>query len=274
MENNLASGGRQIVEGLLPLYRDTNFAYGVAVSMFLLAALLGVIAVVRHVLIAAAIRNRQRQLTGFIAFETGGEDLGTSDPQEIQFARRFREIDSAMQQPGLTASALRDAWRRYRKTFSFVSVPPIRSTQRPNGFFYGAVPPPTWLGFAANMFIGFGLLATFLGLVAALTFAAEGMRGSDSGAMQDALRDLLAAASSKFVTSIAGVGLSILLNILERFLVVDLRRNLDALCGAIELGVRVDSDAHSAAVAERLGRLAAMLEGAAPTAAIATRASP
>jgi hypothetical protein len=113
---------------------------------------------------------------------------------------------------------------------------------------------------AANTFVGVGLLLTFLGLVAALTFAAEGMRSADSNGMLGAMRDLLSAASSKFVTSIAGVGLSLVLNVFERVLASDLRRNLDALSSAVELGIRVDTDAHSAALSDRLGRIADRLE--------------
>jgi hypothetical protein len=109
-------------------------------------------------------------------------------------------------------------------------------------------------------------LLTFLGLVAALSFAAEGMRSADSNGMLEAMRDLLAAASSKFVTSIAGVGLSLVLNVLERILTSDLRRNLDALSSAVELGIRVDTDAHSAALSDRLGRIADRLEQTDPVA--------
>lgn len=257
--DQLATAGRGLIDGLLPLYRDTNFAYAIATSMALLAAVLATVAILRHVATVTALRARRSQITSFIAFESGGGNPAV-DAQESQFAHRFREIDAAMQKSGLFMSNLSVAWRRYRKTFTFVNAPPIRSTQRPNRFFYGAAPPPSWLGFSANMFVGFGLLATFLGLVAALTFASEGMRSADSGAMLDALRDLLGAAASKFVTSIAGVGLSILLNILERLLTIDLRRNLDSLSAAIELGVRVDSDAHSAAVAERIAHLAEAID--------------
>lgn len=101
------------------------------------------------------------------------------------------------------AGNLAQTWRRHRKTFVFVGAAPVLSAQRPNAFFYDAVPPPTWLGFTATIFVGVGLLLTFVALVAGLTFAADGMRESDSRGMLDALRNLLAAASSKCVSSIA-----------------------------------------------------------------------
>jgi hypothetical protein len=129
---------------------------------------------------------------------------------------------------------------RYRKTLILGAFPPVRSTQRPHGFVYDVLSPPTWIGFAANIFVAFGLLATFMGLVAALTFAADGIASDNVASMQAALRDLLAAAASKFVTSVAGVGLSLILRLLERLLTVDLRREADRLAKSLESGIRVD----------------------------------
>lgn len=264
MLDGLADGGRAFIEGFLPAFRSTDFAYGLAGLMTLAAVLVAVIAVLRHIAAVAALQGRRRQIAGFISFEKADESAGGADAQETQFARRFREIDGAMQHSGLMSGALAQAWRRYRKTFVIGPVPPIRAAQRPNPYFYGAVPPPTWIGFAANTFVGVGLLLTFLGLVAALTFAAEGMRNADPAGMLDAMRDLLAAAASKFVTSIAGVGLSLILNLLERILTANLRQSLDSLSSAVELGIRVDTDAHSAAMSERLGRIADRMEGVTP----------
>jgi hypothetical protein len=135
----------------------------------------------------------------------------------------------------------------------------VRSAQRPHGFVYDVLSAPTWLGFAANIFVAFGLLATFMGLVAALTFAGEGIASDDVSSMQSALRDLLAAAASKFVTSVAGVGLSLVLRLVERLLTVDLRRRADALAMALEAGIRVDPEAQSAALAEEVASLTALL---------------
>ena len=260
MFDSIANGGRSLIEGLLPAFRNTQFAYGLAGLMALAAAVLAAIAIMRHLVAAGALQARRRQISGFLSFEGADTSRIGADAREAQFADRFTEIDEAMQRPGVFSGALAHAWRCYRKTFAFTGKAPIRAAQRPNVFFYGAVRPPTWLGLAANTFVGIGLLLTFLGLVAALTFAAEGMSSADNNAMLEAMRDLLSAASSKFVTSIAGVGLSLGLNVLERILTSDLRRNLDALSSAVELGIRVDTDAHSAALSDRLGRIADRLE--------------
>ncbi len=262
MLDSLAIGGRAFIEGFLPAFRNTEFAYGLAGLMTVAAVVVAAIAIARHLSAIAALRHRRRQIVGFISFEKSDESLSGPDIQETQFYRRFREIDGAMARAGLMSGNLAQAWRRYRKTFVVGDLPPIRSAQRPSAFLYGAVPPPTWLGFTANTLVGVGLLLTFLGLVAALTFAADGMRNSDPTGMLTALQDLLAAAASKFVTSIAGVGLSISLNLLERILSAHLRKHLDALSSALELGVRIDTDSHTAALADRMGRIVSRLEQA------------
>lgn len=246
---------RGTIEWVVPQYKDLNFSYLIAAIMVIAAFAVIVIAVVTHILRRLALTRATGRLTNFITFGSRGTGAQGADDREQQFASRFTEIDADMRAGGLGGGALAHAWRRYRRTLAFVGAPPVRSTQRPNSFVYSAFPPPSWLGFLANLFVAFGLLATFLGLVAALTFASDGMRSGDTAAMQTSLRDLLSAAASKFVTSIAGVGLSIVLRLVERLLTVDLRNRLDRLSAAIELGVRVDNDAHTAALAARIEQM-------------------
>ena len=62
-----------------------------------------------------------------------------------------------------------------------------------------------------GLLVGAGLLVTFLGLSAALSLAGEVVaEGVSQSVRNTALRDLLGAASVKFLTSLAGLGLSIL----------------------------------------------------------------
>jgi hypothetical protein len=91
--------------------------------------------------------------------------------------------------------------------------------------FYTAVP---------NYLVGLGLLFTFIGLVAALYFASAGVVAPNIQEAQDALRDLLAAATFKFVTSIAGLGASIVYSSREKTQLYRLGQRLDALCTALE----------------------------------------
>ena len=268
MFEGLASLARSGLEPLLGFYRDTNFAYTIAGVMAFVALVLVVIAVAVHLARMGALQARIMAIRSFITFDSMQQKSGV-DSAEVTFASRFADVDRQLKVSGFFGASLAHAWGRYRRTLSFVQAPPIRSSQRPNSFLYAAVPPPTWLGFAANMFVAFGLLATFLGLVAALSFASEGMQSSEPEAMQIAIRDLLGAAASKFVTSVMGVGLSIVLRLLERGLTASLRNRVDTLSSVLEFGIRVDNEARTAAVAEQLAQLLDRLDLARPGSAAA-----
>jgi hypothetical protein len=73
--------------------------------------------------------------------------------------------------------------------------------------------PARFFAAAHGYFIGIGLLLTFIGLVAALKFAAAGVASSDIDIAKQALNSLLSAASFKFMTSIAGLGCSLVLSV-------------------------------------------------------------
>ena len=91
--------------------------------------------------------------------------------------------------------------------------------------FYNAVP---------NLLVGAGLLFTFLGLIAALYFASRGVTAAEVQEAQRALRELLGAATFKFVTSIAGLGSSMLFSWREKMLLHRIQRRLARLCAALE----------------------------------------
>jgi len=91
--------------------------------------------------------------------------------------------------------------------------------------FYTAVP---------NYLVGLGLLFTFAGLVAALYFASAGVAAPSIQEAQGALRHLLAAATFKFVTSIAGLGASIVYSSREKAQLYRFGHRLDTLCTALE----------------------------------------
>lgn len=76
-------------------------------------------------------------------------------------------------------------------------------------------PQPRWLGTAADALVGTGLVFTFLGLVAAIG-AASAAVASDTEP-RAALIALLGAASVKFLTSIAGLGGSLILRVWQAF---------------------------------------------------------
>lgn len=94
-----------------------------------------------------------------------------------------------------------------------------------NQRFYGAVP---------NLLVGAGLLFTFIGLVAALHFASAGVTATDVEVAQLALSTLLSAATFKFVTSIAGLGSSLVFSWREKAQLHRVQRRLGRFCSALE----------------------------------------
>jgi hypothetical protein len=84
-----------------------------------------------------------------------------------------------------------------------------------------------------NYFVGFGLLFTFLGIVAALYFASSGVTGTIDKA-QHALGDLLNAATFKFLASIARLVCSIAFSLLYRWRIRAIDRAFDQLCAQLE----------------------------------------
>ncbi|WP_288586113.1 hypothetical protein, partial [uncultured Methylobacterium sp.] len=84
-----------------------------------------------------------------------------------------------------------------------------------------------------NLLVGAGLLFTFLGLAAALTSAGGVMEGSPE-ARNGALKTLLDAASAKFVTSLAGLALSILYALLRKARLARVETALDRFATALE----------------------------------------
>jgi ABC-type transporter Mla subunit MlaD len=68
-----------------------------------------------------------------------------------------------------------------------------------------------------NILIGMGLLFTFLGLTAALMFAAQGAMAQDVAVAQTSLNGLLGAATFKFITSLVGLAFSLAFGFFEKW---------------------------------------------------------
>jgi ABC-type transporter Mla subunit MlaD len=135
-------------------------------------------------------------------------------------------------------------WTEFRESliFPYDEMSPrqiIRNTARPQNYFNiqsavdAGLPLPSFLALP-NVFVGLGLLFTFVGLVAALHFAAQGVTSPDLPEAQSSLQALLKAATFKFMTSIVGVGISIVLSAVFRTFVGWLRHGLDRFCNALE----------------------------------------
>ncbi|MFO1068054.1 MAG: hypothetical protein U1E14_05970 [Geminicoccaceae bacterium] len=156
---------------------------------------------------------------------------------QASFRQRFQAVYRRLAENRVVG----EAWRAYAPTLSPApgNDDAIGYTRRPaDSFnesllagagidlrFYHAVP---------NMLVGVGLLFTFIGLVAALYFASAGVAAVDVKVAQEALRELLAAATFKFVTSIAGLACSLVFSWREKAQMHVVRRRLGRLCSALE----------------------------------------
>jgi hypothetical protein len=137
-----------------------------------------------------------------------------------EFFREYARIDQLL----VGIPAVRPGWEEFKKHLIFPDVDPgrdaqaetpIRSTQSPDYYIsIGAAEGKTMhLGFykgMADYFVGAGLILTFVGLVAALYFAALGLQSGNLEETRASLTALLSAATFKFITSIAGIGTAML----------------------------------------------------------------
>lgn len=113
----------------------------------------------------------------------------------------------------------------------------LKNTSRPQNFFHLSdlkYSPSHW-SFIPNVFVGFGLLFTFIGLAAAIGVASGAMgEGVSSDQMQIKLGEVLEIASVKFITSITGLGLSIILSLLIRACSWPIASKIEEICQNLE----------------------------------------
>lgn len=155
---------------------------------------------------------------------------------EPEFAADFDFIAARLKRSGLVGHA----WSEFRETLVVPEQPGhvVQNTTRPHTFinYHNALDRSTALRLMPhlpNYFVGVGLLLTFVGLVAALNFANSTV-GGDIDAAILGLQDLLAAATFKFWTSIAGLVSSILLSFFFRLYGLALESGFGHLCRALE----------------------------------------
>lgn len=163
----------------------------------------------------------------------------SDDPVEERqaFAAGFMDLSTEMCREGPGSASLVQAWREFQETFVDENADPIRNTGRPSVFFGRVAPRLAGLTFASNIFVGLGLILTFIGLIVALGQAAQGMAGDDVGAAKNALAGLLTIAGAKFFTSVGGIGASIWLRSVEHGLSMKSRALTDSICSQLERGL-------------------------------------
>lgn len=179
----------------------------------------------------AAARSRAEQLAAAI-----GDDPEPT-AERSAFARSYLTIAQAMGAEAKGANALVQAWREFQETIVDENGTPIRNTNRPSAFFMRIVPRQTTLTFASNVFVGVGLILTFLGLIVALNTAARGMSGGGVANAQFALTGLLTVAGAKFFSSVAGLLASLWLRFAEHGLARRATAPVERICEMLERGL-------------------------------------
>lgn len=122
------------------------------------------------------------------------------------------QVDRIMQRHALVSRE----WRLYSATLVKQPNGRIAGHARPDRYFNmrnlanGGVRLKFFQGLP-NDFVGLGLIFTFMGLVAGLYFASRSMMSADLGVAREALVQLLHAATFKFLTSITGIAISLVL---------------------------------------------------------------
>ena len=196
-----ADGLAPVVGTFLAHFRDERVPIELSAAIVVMAGLLLAAIVIFGILALVRIRGLRAAVAA------------CGDPKS--FAAGFAAIDRL-----LMASPFKASWREYRKCLRHGDGA-ILYLRRPDEFLGlhalgGRVFPARFFAAAHGYFIGIGLVLTFIGLVAALKFAAAGVASADMVVAKNALNALLAAAAFKFMTSIAGLGSALVLSIAAR----------------------------------------------------------
>ncbi len=199
--------------------------------MLIGAAVVRFIAVARTEPFIAAAKERMDYLVQVLGEEPNAE------ADRVGFRSKFIEISRTMSAAGPHIKELAEAWREFRETLIDETAPVIQNTSRPSSFFLRIIPKQTSLSFWSNIFVGLGLILTFLGLIVALNTAAQSMSGSALAA-QEALKGLLAVAGAKFFSSIAGLVASIWLRWVEHHLTRKATAPTLQICSLLERGLQ------------------------------------
>lgn|GEM_PF-2141979 len=154
-----------------------------------------------------------------------------ADVDKAAFAGRFEEYAETV----LAERRLTHAWHEFEESL----VKPtegdtqiLRNTHDPSVYFNDAtiveaVVNTRFFDTVPSQLVGLGILGTFVGLAAGVGMASLNLTSDDTKEVQQALSHLLSGASLAFMTSIFGLGLSLVFLWTERRLIGSLHRQLN-----------------------------------------------
>jgi len=207
------------VTAFLDLFRDGRVPLRLSLAIVAAAAILLAILTAWGAAALARLHMLRRRLRGF----------GTGRA----FKAQYREVDAA-----LSNSLLGRAWAEYRECLR-MGEDSVLYLRRPEEYFgphaiSGMSFPARFFAAVHGYFVGIGLLLTFIGLVAALKFASSGVSSTNITVAKEALSALLSAASFKFMTSIAGLGCSLVLSVAARIMTYLIEGAIGGVAGDLD----------------------------------------
>jgi hypothetical protein len=131
----------------------------------------------------------------------------TEQEKRANFQANYKQIDSAL----LANRSVSGVWREFRKNLITRIAGQrtlIYAISRPQQFFNprNLRVQYDFVRALPNIFVGLGLLGTFIGLIAALTFSTQDLAiADDQSKIKAALSGLLTTAAAKFYISAAGL---------------------------------------------------------------------
>ena len=235
------------VEGFIaPLIAFFTLPY---VGGLLTAGILTAAAVILVWTIAWFVRAR-RQI-GRAITAVGRAAGSTENERRAAFVREYGAIDAELDK----LSKIRACWREFRETLERPDLDDpdgamggatfVRNEKRPQAYFtlsnagLSASVLRSWPG----ILVGVGLVLTFVGLIAALGVAANGLNDPDmdQAQMTVVLRQLLGTAGAKFYASATALGCSIVLGFVQRLLLSRLSGRMKVLNDLLEERLQFDA---------------------------------
>jgi uncharacterized protein YoxC len=235
----------EALRSLAPYIRKEYFILGVSALLLVWAFASGWSLIVKT--------RRVRQAFAFATRGLGG----ASDPSE--FTGTYEAASSAIGKNALLGAG----WRGFTNTLIIPTAPnrPIFATADAarwfdvGGLYRRAGCDLRYQAALPGLLVGAGLLFTFFGLAVGLAAAGDVVASGNAAGRNQALQDLLGAASVKFITSLVGLGLSIAYALFRKFQLRTAERAqvmfLDALHDRLPLRLPAFLQAEANALAER-----------------------
>ncbi|MDR3468139.1 MAG: anti-phage ZorAB system protein ZorA [Xanthobacteraceae bacterium] len=211
----------EVSSGNIEHVAERSFAFALSSGIGQIAVALAVAFLASHVLL---LRATLRGVRGFLGRQ--GDLAG--------FAQAFDRISGRLERNAVVGHG----WRQFSATL-IREDNVVRYTVRPQTYINLADARGQLFGLKMmssipGYFVGLGLLLTFIGLVLALNRAAGSTAAGSAEAMTASLNELLAAATFKFSTSIAGLGASLGLSLTFRAYQIWIEGAFEGLARSIE----------------------------------------